>query len=104
MEGGKNWLVQEFLFSQWPVFLFTVKAVQEMFYSYLPHPLPPQKSNGPPLTECFSPSLQGAKRFTRDIHVMTDRGSSVWWVISWKFTSILVTLVSALLLQECMIS
>ena len=40
--GGKNWLVQDF-FSHWPVFLFAVKAVQEIFSQIFHPPLPPSK-------------------------------------------------------------
>ena len=48
--GGKNWFVQQFFYSHWPVFFFTVKALQE-FFSQIFHP--PKKSNGPPLTISF---------------------------------------------------
>ena len=47
--GWKNWFEQEFFLSHWPVFFFTAKALQEIFFSNLPPPPPPQKSNGPPL-------------------------------------------------------
>ena len=41
----KNWFVQEFSFSHWPVFVFTVKAVQKMFSQIFQfHPPPPLKS------------------------------------------------------------
>ena len=40
-----------FFFSHWPVFLFTVKAVQEHFFANLPPPPPPKKkSNSSPLS------------------------------------------------------
>ena len=42
--GGVEEFVCATFFSHWPVFLFTVKAVQEIFFSNRPHPPSPQKS------------------------------------------------------------
>ena len=46
LRGGVEEFVCATFFSHWPVFLFTVKAVQEVFFSNLPHTPPPspQKS------------------------------------------------------------
>ena len=43
----EEFFLRNILSSHWPVFLFTVKTVQDFFFSNLP--LPPQNSNGPHL-------------------------------------------------------
>ena len=41
--GGGGWktVFAQHFFSHWPMFLFTVKAVQDFFFSNLPPPPPP---------------------------------------------------------------
>ena len=48
--GGERIGLCKNFFPHWPVFLVTVKAVQEFFSQIFHSPTPPQKSNGPPLS------------------------------------------------------